>query len=101
MYSSQAGADSYMLISTNRSVKVNELALATANGKMIYEILEYKDTNVGLFMFSFTDGWWKAGNPEQQYNRGWAPYISGVPYDVAAKVEYWGIVDIDRNKKLA
>ena len=64
MYFSQAGADSYMSISTNRSIKGKEQTLTTANGKMIYEILEYKDTNVGLFMFSFTDGWWKAGNPE-------------------------------------
>ena len=31
---------------------------------------------------------------------GLGPYSSGVSYDVAAKEEYWGIVDIDRNKKL-
>ena len=52
-------------------------------------------------MFAYTDGWWKAGNPEQQDIGGWAPYSSGVPYDGAANEEYWGIVDIDRNKKLA
>ena len=102
MYFSEAGADSYMMISKNGFIKgENQQAQATANGKIIDEILEYKDTNVGLLMFSYTDGWWKAGNPEQQDIGGWAPNSSGVPYDGAANEEYWGIVDIDRNKKLA
>ena len=52
-------------------------------------------------MFSFTDGWWKAGNPEKQDPGGWAPNSSGVPYDGAPNEEYWGMVDIDRNKKEA
>ena len=30
---------------------------------------------------------------------GWAPNSSGVPYDGSPNEEYWGIVDIDRNKK--
>ena len=50
-------------------------------------------------MFSFTDGLWKAGNPNQQDVGGWAPNSSGVPYDGAPNEEFWGIVDIDRNKK--
>jgi hypothetical protein len=28
-----------------------------------------------------------------------APNSTGVPYDGAPNEEYWGIVDIDRNKK--
>ena len=35
----------------------------------------------------------------QQDIGGWAPNSSGVPYDGAPNEEYWGIVDIDRNKK--
>ena len=30
---------------------------------------------------------------------GWAPNSSGVPYDGTANEEFWGIVDIERNKK--
>jgi len=50
-------------------------------------------------LFSFTDGWWKAGNPDKQDIGGWAPKSSGVPYDGAPNEEYWGIVDIDRQPK--
>ena len=51
-------------------------------------------------MFSFTDGWWKAGNPNVQDEGGTAPNSTGVPYDGSPNEEYWGIVDIDRNKKM-
>ncbi|MBT8180392.1 MAG: hypothetical protein KJO53_02265, partial [Eudoraea sp.] len=52
-------------------------------------------------MFSFTDGWWKAGNTETQDPGGWAPNSTGVPYDGTPNEEYWGMVDIERNKKEA
>jgi hypothetical protein len=52
-------------------------------------------------MFSFTDGWWKAGNNNKQDTGGQAPNSSGVPYDGAPNEEYWGMVDIERNKKRA
>jgi hypothetical protein len=42
---------------------------------------------------------WKAGNNNQYDVGGWAPNSSGVPYDGTPNEEYWGIVDIDRNKK--
>ena len=45
-------------------------------------------------MFSFTDGWWKAGNNNKQDTGGQAPNSSGVPYDGAPNEEYWGMVDI-------
>ena len=51
-------------------------------------------------MFSFTDGWWKAGNNSSQDIGGYAPNSSGVPYDGSPNEEFWGMVDIDRNKKL-
>ena len=101
MYFSEAGADSYMVIAGDEFQEgENQQAQAIANGKIIDEILRNTDANVGVFMFSFTDGWWKAGSPDQQDVGGWAPYSSGVPYDGAANEEYWGIVDIERNKKL-
>ena len=53
----------------------------------------------GLFVFSFTDGLWKAGNPDKQDVGGLAPKSIGVPYDGAPNEEFWGIVDINRNKK--
>ena len=77
----------------------NQHAQATANGKIIDAVLNESDNNSGIIIFSFTDGLWKAGNPNQQDIGGWAPNSSGVPYDGAPNEEYWGIVDIDRNKK--
>jgi len=53
----------------------------------------------GATLFSFTDGWWKAGENDVQDVGGWAPEGSGVPYDRVPNEEYWGIVDIHRNKK--
>ena len=72
-------------------VKMNRISLK--------EIFENKHIGSGVALFSFTDGWWKAGNNHQQDPGGWAPNSSGVPYDGSPNEEYWGIVDIDRNKK--
>ena len=41
----------------------------------------------------------RQGNPKTQDVGGWAPNSSGVPYDGTANEEFWGIVDIERNKK--
>ncbi|WJJ97050.1 glycoside hydrolase family 2 TIM barrel-domain containing protein [Algibacter luteus] len=102
MYLSEAGGDSYMTISDYGFEKgVNEKAQAAANANILDEIFQNKDVCSGVAMFSFTDGWWKAGNPDQQDIGGWAPNSSGVPYDGSPNEEFWGIVDIDRNKKEA
>ncbi|MFS4483481.1 glycoside hydrolase family 2 TIM barrel-domain containing protein [Hyunsoonleella sp. 2307UL5-6] len=100
MYLSEAGGDSYMTITKQGFKKgENQKAQATANANILDQIFKHQDICAGVTMFSFTDGWWKAGNPETQDIGGWAPNSSGVPYDGSPNEEYWGIVDIDRNKK--
>ncbi|MFT4535644.1 MAG: exo-beta-1,3-glucanase (GH17 family) [Saprospiraceae bacterium] len=100
MYLSEAGGDSYMTITKAGYEKgVNEKAQADANAKILDVIFNNQDISSGVTLFSFTDGWWKAGSPAEQNPGGWAPNSSGVPYDGSPNEEYWGIVDIDRNKK--
>ena len=100
VYLSEAGADSYMKISkAGFKQGENQRAQAVANAKIIDAVLDRSDVASGIFVFSFTDGLWKAGNPNEQDIGGWAPNRSGVPYDGTPNEEYWGIVDINRNKK--
>lgn len=100
IYLSEAGADSYMKIAKDGYKQgENQHAQAVANAKIIDAVLARTDVASGIFIFSFTDGLWKAGNPNQQDVGGWAPNSSGVPYDGAPNEEYWGIVDINRTKK--
>ena len=100
MYLSEAGGDSYMSITKDGYEQGNnEIAQADANEKILNAVFSAADICSGVAMFSFTDGWWKAGNPETQDPGGWAPNSTGVPYDGTPNEEYWGIVDIDRNKK--
>ena len=101
MYLSEAGGDSYMTITKDGYEKgENQQAQADANANILKEIFENDHIGSGVALFSFTDGWWKAGNYDKQDPGGWAPNSSGVPYDGSPNEEYWGIVDIDRNKKL-
>lgn len=101
MYLSEAGADSYMTVARHGYEQgENEKAQADANRIILNHIFDHQDICSGVTLFSFSDGWWKAGNPETQDPGGAAPNSSGVPYDSVANEEYWGIVDIDRNKKL-
>lgn len=100
VYFSELGADSYMTTSKlGYAQGENQKAQADAVGKMLSKILTPQTRSAGVAIFSFTDGWWKAGNPMTQDIGGWAPGSSGVPYDATANEEYWGMVDIDRNKK--
>ena len=100
VYLSEAGADSYMKISKAGFKQCeNQRAQAVANAKIIDAVLDRSDVASWIFVFSFTDGLWKAGNPNEQDIGGWAPNSSGVPYDGTPNEEYWGIVDINRNKK--
>ena len=102
MYLSETGGDSYMTIEAlGYEQGVNERAQADANGKILDAIFRHTDVCSGVALFSFTDGWWKAGSLDAQDTGGSAPNSGGVPYDGAANEEYWGIVDIDRNKKMS
>ena len=99
-YFSELGADSYMTIAKDSLERgVNESAQAIAVGNIIDELSPLAHEFEGMTLFSFTDGWWKAGNPEIQDVGGWAPNSSGVPYDGSPNEEYWGIVHINRTKK--
>jgi hypothetical protein len=100
IYLSEAGADSYMSYANKGFDQgENQLAQAIANGKIIDATFKHTEIVSGILLFSFTDGWWKAGNPHQQDVGGWAPNSAGVPYDSTPNEEYWGMVDVDRNKK--
>jgi hypothetical protein len=100
MYLSEAGGDSYMTITKQGFEQgVNEKAQAAANAKIMESVFNNMEIGSGLTLFSFTDGWWKAGDDNSQDVGGWAPNSTGVPYDGTPNEEFWGIVDIDRNKK--
>jgi len=100
MYLSEAGADSYMTISKNGYEKgANELAQANATKKILGSIFNHQEICSGVTLFAFVDELWKAGNNNTLDIGGWAPNSGGVPYDGAPNEEYWGIVDIERNKK--
>lgn len=102
MYLSEAGADSYMSATMNGYDKgENQLAQADATKNILDDIFRIRDICSGVALFSFSDELWKAGNNNTLDPGGWAPNSSGVPYDGAANEEYWGIVDIERNKKMA
>jgi hypothetical protein len=100
MYLAEAGGDSYMTVSKlGYEEGENEKAQADANRNILSSIFKHQDICSGVTLFAFSDEWWKAGNNDQQDKGGWAPNSSGVPYDGSPNEEYWGIVDINRNKK--
>jgi hypothetical protein len=102
MYLSETGGDSYMKIAkAGYEQGENQKAQADATKNILKEVFDNQNICAGVTVFSFTDGWWKAGNNDVQDIGGHAPNSSGVPYDGAPNEEYWGIVDIDRKKKQA
>lgn len=102
MYLSEAGADSYMTISKDGYEKgENEKAQADATANILDATFRNSEVCAGVTLFAFVDELWKAGNIDTQDPGGWAPNSSGVPYDGSPNEEYWGIVDIERNKKEA
>lgn len=102
MYLSEAGADSYMTAAmSGYEMGENEQAQADATTNILDAVFENTDICSGVAIFAFVDEWWKAGDNNSQDPGGWAPASGGVPYDGAPNEEYWGIVDIDRNKKKA
>ena len=102
MYLSEAGTDSYLTISAMDYQQCeNQRAQADAITNILDDVLMNSDICSGVAVFAFNDEWWKAGNNDQQDIGGWAPKSTGVPYDGAPNEEYWGIVDIERNKKKA
>jgi len=102
MYLSEAGGDSYMTISKEGYEKgINEKAQAAATLNILKKTFANTDINAGVTLFSFTDGWWKAGSNLTQDIGGWAPNSAGVPYDGSPNEEFWGIVEINRKKKEA
>ena len=99
-YFSEAGSASYMTTDRDGFLKgENQNAQSVANSKIVDAVFQNHHLISGLTLFSFSDEWWKAGNPQQQDTGGTAPNSTGVPYDGSPNEEYWGIVDIDRNKK--
>ena len=102
VYLSEAGADSYMTAKMNGYDQgENEKAQADAIRNILVDIFRYRDICSGVALFEFTDEWWKAGSNETHDPGGWAPNSSGVPYDGAANEEYWGILSIERNRKMS
>jgi beta-galactosidase/beta-glucuronidase len=102
MYLSEAGADSYMSISkAGYEMGENEKAQADATATILNATFNNQQVCSGITLFAFVDELWKAGNNDQLDPGGWAPNSSGVPYDGAPNEEYWGIVNINRDKKEA
>ncbi len=101
MYLSEAGADSYMSLSKeNYNQGENEKAQAEATKNILDDVFRFPKVCSGVTLYAFVDEWWKAGNNREHDAGGFAPNSSGVPFDGTANEEYWGIVDIKRNKKM-
>lgn len=102
MYLSEAGADSYMTIAKDGyEMGENEKAQADAVANILDAVYENQKICSGVTLFAFVDELWKAGNNDSLDPGGWAPNSTSVPYDGSPNEEYWGIIDIGKNKKIA
>ncbi|MFZ4462842.1 MAG: T9SS type A sorting domain-containing protein [Bacteroidales bacterium] len=93
-YFSESGADRY---NKNRAREMQD-EQANADLKIWKAIKDKLDQCSGITYFEFVDEWWKGGNNMSHDATGFAMTI---PYDSYANEEWWGIVDIERNKSLA
>jgi beta-galactosidase/beta-glucuronidase len=101
MYLAETGGDSYMTAAgLGYEQGDNQKAQADANRSILDAVFSHQDVCSGVTLFSFSDEWWKAGSPSTQDPGEEAAWSGGVPYDGAANEEYWGIVDVDGNRKL-
>jgi len=93
-YLSESGADRY-----NKNLgHENQQEQATGDRTIWNNIKGKLDQCSGITYFSFVDEWWKGGNNNVQDVTG---FSMSIPYDSYANEEWWGIVDIERNKSLA
>ncbi len=98
MFLTEYGADAY-----NKNIPgIDEVSQDTAVKSLWNEIeanLSAQDTSkvcVGGNIFEFNDEWWKSGNPSSHDTGGFNVLVYP---DNFANEEWWGIVDIYRNKR--
>ena len=102
LYFSELGADSFMKrAAPGYDAGESQSAQADATQTLLAPLFSDSIPSAGMTVFSFTDGWWKAGDPNKQDIGGWSPAGDGVPYDASSNEEHWGLVDIHRNPKEA
>jgi len=102
MYLSEAGADSYMTAKMNGYDQgENQKGQADAIRNILDDVIRFRTICSGVSLFEFADEWWKSGDNNTHDTGGWAPNSSGVPFDGAANEEYWGILNIERSKKMS
>jgi len=93
MYLSESGTDSY----NNQTNEVDEESAATAIHNIWLDVNTAKSICSGITFFEFVDEWWKASGSASNQDKGGV--AGGYPFDGFGNVEYFGIVDIDRNEK--
>jgi hypothetical protein len=102
LFIGEYGADAY---NSNPEVNAEDqeaqaLATAVLTEIIFEESTFYNGVCSGGILFELADEWWKAGNDDQHDVGGIAP--GGGPYpDGIFNEEWWGLVDINRQKRQA